>query len=84
MCSNRNCPSTIATWGWLAVLHSAAAGLVKTPADETTFSHELSPRDQLLSSYSVVKCVESQKLEEVCNKHQLCAVTDPLDIVVSS
>ena len=23
VCSNRNCPSTIATWGWLAVLHSA-------------------------------------------------------------
>ena len=29
VCSNRNCPSTIATWGWLAVLHSAAAAEVK-------------------------------------------------------
>ena len=62
----------------------AAAGLVQTPADETIFSHGLSPRDQLQSSCSVVKCVKSQKLEEVCNKHQLCAVTDPLHFVVSS
>ena len=25
MCSNSNCPSTTATWGWLAVLHSVSA-----------------------------------------------------------